>query len=140
MVKLDRGHLLLLDWGQWRVRGVSGLGYPSTTTIGRVMHDGLGMSETFGPRVPLYDGDVMLSRLDQWLRALPAESRLLTVAWCQYVGKDGYGMRGDRRFLAAGLSERTYFRVLSDLRGKVKGWRSDYLDVYADLDEREKVC
>lgn len=140
MAKLDRGHLLLQDWAQYRTKRIAGLGYSSITTIGRVMESGLGFGGDFGPRAPNYDGDIMLSRFDSWLATQPTETRLLTVAWCHYVGKDGYGMRGESRWQAAGLSERTYFRTLSNLRRLVRYWRESYHGTYQVIDALDSLA
>ena len=138
-VKTDRGHLLLLDWGQWRVQG-AGLGYPSSTTIGRVMTDGLGMGGDFGPRTPNYDGDVMLSRLDAWLHQQPKDGHLLAVAWVRYVGSDGYGLPEPEQPKAVGLGKSQFYTVLSNVRRQVKHWREHYHHVYDPLDETGIAC
>lgn len=72
----------LIRWGEWRRRGVKGLGYPSMTADARLYHSP-GRS-TKGNAAPEYEPDSDAIELDGAIHSR-LENRLEIALWLSYV-------------------------------------------------------
>ena len=104
------------------------------STTGRIMAEGTTRTDGIQLSTPNYDGDTMLSRLDFWLMSTHQKDKLLMVAWAEYVGSDGSGLRGQAKFKAAGLERSQFYAKLKEVRRVVRHWRDDYHAIYQGLD------
>lgn len=126
MARIDRHaniKAVLEVWGIWRVAGLSGLSYPSTTVEARLREYGAALSGSPGPRVIRYMPHIVCSQVDrvvsEWPKMGPEFAQRFNVLWCQYVGGDGKGMDLEAKLAATGLGKSRFYEVLSDIHGRL---------------------
>lgn len=126
MARIDRhAHIkaVLEVWGIWRVSGLSGLTYPSSTVEARLREYGAALSGTPGPRVIRYMPHIVCSNIDrivcEWPNGGPESARRYNVLWCQYVGNEGKGMDMEQKLSATGLGKSRFYEILGEIHEKL---------------------
>ena len=138
MARIDRHadiKIILETWAMWRVQGLSGLSYPSSSIEARMMEYGGASGSVPGPRVIRYMPHIVCSEVDkvvgEWPKIGGQWARRYLVLWTHYVGKEGKGMELEAKVICSGCkSERTFWRTLEKVH--------DVLD--AQIIRRKKIA
>lgn len=113
------GNARLCQWALWRAKGVEGLSYRGYTTEAAMIEFGGDLPRGQRPASywPKYTQHSDEQCVERWYKDLEGKDRWLL--WVHYVGADGHGIRGEKRYAVVNVSKTTYYDRLAKLQERL---------------------